>query len=493
MGNTGIALAVDGSAPFLNPATIVRLDEHRFAFSVNFYNYSITHLQGWHQPGAVDAAQFGNLALPNTGITSSGFSGLPSTLCLFFTTHDGVTDAVPTTEAPLTPWRQKLSICLASLENQGFSFSTLPFTGTTPLGQTSQWQSLVQSWNRLYVGPSYSLALSQRLALGASVHAVFTHDSFILDSNAITSSAANGGVQSSFGAAASGSSLDLAATLGAIYHLDHYTAGLSVSLPAIHVSGSYTGTLHNEYSSGTAGSAMTSSGSGSFTAAPPVRIGAGFGGKWENVLFEADASVDIPALTGFSASVGGSSVTLAAGALTSTPFQTRFSVEEHPVVNAGVGAEYFLKPAFSLIGGASMNLTAQPPLSPSQTVGNIVQQRVSVATFSAGMGSYGRSGNLVLGVQVGYGWGQSLAANPYVTPNDWAVVDTTSYSALVILAGSTSLRALGRAVERVEHVIVGNPTDPDTPAPPGSPPAPTPAPPAAGAPRPAAPATTPRK
>ena len=54
-----------------------------------------------------------------------------------------------------------------------------------------------------------------------------------------------------------------------------------------------------------------------------------------------------------------------------------------------------------------------------------------------------------------------MAANPYVTPNQWAVVDMASYSVLVILAGSTSLRALGRAVERIEHVIVGNPVDPD--------------------------------
>jgi hypothetical protein len=83
MGNTGTALAVDGAAPFLNPASIVRLDAHGFAFSVNFYSYSVTNFSGWHQPGPVDSAKFGNLGLDNTGVTASGFNAVPSTLCVF--------------------------------------------------------------------------------------------------------------------------------------------------------------------------------------------------------------------------------------------------------------------------------------------------------------------------------------------------------------------------------------------------------------------------
>lgn len=480
MGNTGTALAIDGSAPFLNPATIVRMDANRFAFSVNFYNYSVTHFSNWHEPGNVDGTQFGNVSLSNTGITSSGFGGLPSTFCLFFALTDGA--ATPSTgDSTLHPGRQKLSICLGNLESQGVSFSALPFTGTTSLGQTVQAQSLVQSWNRLYAGPSYSVSITDRLALGASLHAVFTNDSFILASSAITNSVANGGVQSSFGAAGGGSSIDLAGTVGGIYRFGDYTAGLSVALPAVHLTGSYTGTLDSEYSSGTAGSATISTGSGSFTAAPPIRIAAGVGAELGRWTLEADAAVVIPALTGFSASLTGNTATLAANQLTATTFQSTFGVQEHVVVNAGAGGEYFFKPTFSFVGGASINFTAQPPLSPSLTVGNVVQERGSLATISGGVGSYGQSGNLLLGLQLGYGWGQSLAANPYVTPNQWAVVDTSSYNVLVILAGSTSLRALGRAVERIEHVIVGNPTDPDATlssktATPGKPAPPAPAP-----------------
>jgi hypothetical protein len=66
----------------------------------------------------------------------------------------------------------------------------------------------------------------------------------------------------------------------------------------------------------------------------------------------------------------------------------------------------------------------------------------------------------LIGAQVGYGWGQTLAINPYVLPNDWAVIDTQSFAALVILAGSTNLRTLARAMNAVGHVVTeGKPAD----------------------------------
>ena len=200
MGNTGVALGIDGAAPFLNPATIVRLDDHRFAFSVNFFNFTLSQLSGFHQPGPVDAAQFGNVALSGTGLTSSAFNVLPSTLCLFFTLADGS----PNPNAAVTnlsSWRQKLAICLGTTESQSVGFSALPFSGTTSIGPTIQSQSLVATWSRLNLGPSYSVAVSRRLAFGISLHGVLSSESYILDSSAITAAATNGAVQSSLGIA----------------------------------------------------------------------------------------------------------------------------------------------------------------------------------------------------------------------------------------------------------------------------------------------------
>jgi hypothetical protein len=452
MGDTGTALGVDGSAPFLNPATIVRTDEQRFAFSVNFYQYSITKLQNWHQPGTVDTGQFGNLALGNTSIDSGGFSVLPTTLCLFFTTAAG---AAPVEGAgpSLRPGRQKLTLCFGSAESQGVSFTALPFTGTTQLGLTTQAQSVTQSWSRFYGGPSYSVALGHRLAIGASLHVVFTTDSFALASGAITASTANGGVQSSLATAGAGSSLDGALTLGGIYRAGAYTTGLSVVLPAAHFTGSYTGSFDNEYSSGATGTATIASGSGSFSAGPPIRVALGVGAEWGRLTMEADAALVIPSLNGFTASAAGTTATLTGTHLTSSTFAESFSVPEHAVVNPGIGGEYFVTPTFSVVGGAALNLTLEPPLSSALTVGTLSPQRQSSALLSAGVGSYTGAGHLLVGFQLNHGWGQALAANPYVTPNQWAIVDTSSYGVVLILAGSTSLRSLGHAAERLGDVL----------------------------------------
>src|SRR5882757_4888805 len=76
MGNTGVALARDGSAPFYNPATIVRISDERLAFSVNFYSLELMHFSNFHEPGPVDRAVFGGSA-SNSGMLVSTFRVLP--------------------------------------------------------------------------------------------------------------------------------------------------------------------------------------------------------------------------------------------------------------------------------------------------------------------------------------------------------------------------------------------------------------------------------
>ena len=478
MGNTGVALGVDGAAPFLNPATIVRLDDQRFAFSVNFYEFSVNHFSNWHQPGQVDTTQFGNVSLSGTSLTSSGFSGLPSTLCLFFTLAKGSPDA-DARVANLDSWRQKLALCLGTTENQGVAFAAVPFSGTTSFGQTTQAQSLIQSWNRLNIGPSYSIALTHRLALGVSLHAVYTTESYLLNSSTLTSSANNSAVGSALGISGGGSSMDVASILGATYGWDRYTFGASVSVPSVHVLGSYTGVQHEDYEGGTSsGTASISNGTGTLSAGPPVRVAVGAGAEWPSLTLELDESLYIPSPSGFSAAVTGTTSALANGAVMTSSFASKLGVAKHVVVNTSVGAEYFLTRDFSVVGGLALNLSALAALAPASGVGNLVQERESTATLSAGVGSYSKTGNVLIGFQLGYGWGSSLAVDPYVTPNQLAVIDTQAYSALLILSGSTSLKSLGHAVEHIEKVISGA----EKVAPPTTPPEKTALPPPASAP-----------
>jgi hypothetical protein len=105
-------------------------------------------------------------------------------------------------------------------------------------------------------------------------------------------------------------------------------------------------------------------------------------------------------------------------------------------------------------------------LTPSASLGNLVQSRTNYVSTSFGIGSYGGGGDLLFGVKLDYGWGQALVVNPYVLPNQWAEVSTNSYAATLILAGATDLRAIGRAVEKVERVVTtGSPDAVQAPAP----------------------------
>jgi hypothetical protein len=455
MGNTGVALGADGAAPFLNPATIVRINDRSLAFSVNFYTFSLTHFSSWHQPGQTDAAHFGDLALGNTAVSTSSFNALPSTLCLFFTVA-GVTAEGERTGA-LHRGRQKLAVCLGNVESSSVTMAALSFRGTTPAGATAQVDSFAASWTRLHVGPTYSLSLSDDFALGLSLHAVATADTFAVSGNSITSAAGGGAIQTSLGTGGNGHSVDLTAILGAIYRVGPVTLGASAQIPSLHLYGRYDAVMHSQYDVAGADTATLTNGTGSFVAPPPVRVAFGVGATVGRLTLEADGAYDFPTSTAIESALSVQSTNLVAAGATSTTLDATYAIASRPVVNLAAGGEYFVSRQFSLLGGASTNLSTLRGLTPTTTLADMVQSRTNSVRLSFGIGSYGTGGDLLIGTQLGFGWGEALAVNPYVLPNDWAVVSTQTYSAMVILAGATNLRAIGRAVERVENVVTGTP------------------------------------
>jgi hypothetical protein len=496
MGNTGIALGEDGSAPFMNPATIVRIKDNALAFSVNFFDFDYTNLSGWHQPGTVDLTKFGAVNLNGTSISTASFNALPSTLCLFFTLA-GATGPTATTPSETSilarAGRQKLAFCVGTLEAQSANLPAVSFLGPTPAGTTAQAQSVAESWSRVYAGPTYSVAVTDALALGVSLHGVYTQDAFTLDGSSITSEAGGGAVQSSLGAGGNGHSFDFTAILGATYRFGPVTLGLSGQLVPLHVFGSYSGVLHNSFAAVTTNNATLTAGSGNFSASPPIRIGLGVGAKRPRFTAEADASFDFAWDSSLSTTLTGTATTLTATGATEAPVcnpmtagaqcsSATYTVPTHSVFNAGVGGEYFISPDFSVLGGFSTNLTSLPGLTPTMTLGNLATTRTNWLNASFGIGSYGAAGSILIGTVLGFGWGQAIALNPYVLPNNFSVVDTQSYSALLVLAGAVNFRSVGRAVQEVESVVsTGNPDapvktpglpliGPDTPA---SPPEPT--------------------
>jgi hypothetical protein len=459
MGNTGVALASDGAAPVLNPATIVSIADHSFAFSVNFYSFGYQHFSSWHQPAGVDAAHFGNLALQGTGESTTAFNAFPSTLCLFFTVAGLVADE-DTESALWRRGRQKLALCLGSLESQQSSQPALAFQGPTGAGTTTQVQSLDRSWSRFFVGPTYGVALSDAFSVGASLHGAYTSDSFVLDGSSATSAVGGGAIQSALGTGGRGHSLDFAAILGGTYRTGAVTVGASAEVPALHILGAYEGNLQNQYVSATTNTATLAAGNGTFSAPPPPRVALGLGVTGAHVRLELDESYDFAQSEAITTTAYGTTTTVTTAGATPGTFSGTYTIRTHGTWNTAAGAEYFLSPSFSVLGGASTNLTALPALSPTETIGNLAQARTSWVNLSFGIGSYGAGGNILIGTQLGYGWGQALAINPYVLPNEWAVIDTQQFSAMLILAGSTNLQTIGRAMKAVEHVVTeGKPAD----------------------------------
>ena len=87
------------------------------------------------------------------------------------------------------------------------------------------------------------------------------------------------------------------------------------------------------------------------------------------------------------------------------------------------------------------------------TLMNYFSERTHRVAGSFGIGSHGDGGDLLFGTELGIGWGDRLAVNSYQLP---PVLSTTAHNTiqlLFVVAGSTSLKSITRAVRDVRQVI----------------------------------------
>ena len=458
MGNTGVALGRDGAAPFLNPATIVRIHDASLAFSANFYSVTATRLSSYHQPASADA-NFPGVVLNDSSTTEARFEVIPSTLCFFFTVagfgdkDDQSPNGSDGAEAPRRG-RQKLGLCLGNVERQDLSKPALNLHATTAGGLTQQAGSLTRKWARWNTGPTYSAYLTNDLAVGISLHGVYTYYGFHDDNNTVTVRGAGGTISSNLGGSGAGYAVDIAAILGVTYKIGHYTAGMSAGLPSVHLAGGYEANLHQQYAGAPGENAVNTTGSGNFRAPPPVRLSAGLGREIGKLKLEVDGSYYFGMSEAIRSAMRIDQINVTGTAGVPASFDATYAVRARPTVIVAVGGEYFVTPSFSVLGGASTDFSASAPLDTAMTLGNFEKQRTSRVLLSGGIGSYGDAGDILIGTQLSYGWGQALAVNPYVLPNDYAIISTQEYGAMLILAGSTNLKAIRRAVERVEDIVI---------------------------------------
>jgi hypothetical protein len=440
MGGTGVALARDGSAPFLNPATILNISDSGLAFSVNFYTFQATNLGSFHQPGAVDTARYGALSLPSTSLDSSRADALPSTLCLFLTIgHWGDNVEQPEPETGHRKGRRKLAACFGSLERQAFSATASGYVGDAGAVHATQAVSIQRSWNRIYVGPSYSVYVTDDVAIGAALDGIGTLASSTWSVDTLVKGAPGGTSASAYDTAMSAYSVDLGAMLGVMWRIDDARVfGASVSTPALHLFGHYDGTTAQQ-SSGPGPSPSLATSSGGFSAPPPVRLGLGIGSETRRLRLEGDVGAYLPLTDLAHVDVQG------------TPNPP--PVQSQPAVDAAIGAEYFVSPGFSFLGGASTDFTTLAPLPSAPSVGTLAESRTERVTGSFGIGSYGDGSELLMGLELSYAWGRAIAVDPFVEPTSLALVDQHTWTAMFVIAGSASLSAFRRTLRDLGRVV----------------------------------------
>lgn len=388
MGGTGVALGRDGAAPFLNPATIVRIDDTSLAFSANLFSLNVVTLHDWYRPAGADP-RFGQLPPDDTTLEETDFEVLPTTLCVFLPSFG------PTEHRA---GRQKLAACLGQIERDdlGFTAETYGAGGQGGAVRTRQLQSLDRSWRRFALSPTYSIQISDELYAGIGLQGLFGVWRSHVSAGATTLDGGGGFVGTNFYNAARGSSVDFAGIMGLAYKLRTTTVGASFQFPSAHIFGK--GSVHDyRQSTGTGGAVTISRDAvGKFEAPLPARVAVGAAFELENLTFEIDTSYTFPRTAAIFDQTGGEiNATGATGA--ANPFAVRRVEHTTGVIGVATGAEWFLSPQrFSLLGGLGFDLSGvrsdyvRAHVQQDST-GAFLGTRMHRVGASAGIGSYGEA------------------------------------------------------------------------------------------------------
>lgn len=449
LGGTGMVYGRDAAAAFLNPATGVLVDDNRLSFSVNFYTVSFVNAPRWYQPGPIDRERFGDLQVESPGITDIEFNALPSSLCIFF--RGGDVGLLAKKEDTRTR-DARIGFCLATVASQTFSFGAEGFNEVNSLSVTRQAQTLAQSYTRFAAGPTFAMYLTNALAVGASLHASLATHRSLLAATATTYGASPTPINSMFYTGSRGDSFQLDATLGATYRTGKQTWGASIRTPSLHVYG-VGGANQQSHFDGAGSSTSVLSVDGSFVSRTPLRvaIGTGVEGRWGLAEFNASWSPSMG--SSYSAELEGQTIRTENGVVDDRA--TRLSLREpaRGVVNFAAGAELFVTPHVSMLSGLATDFSAVSEGALKGSFFNYYPYRTHRVTGSFGLASHGSGGELMIGGELSLGWGERLAVNSYQLPPVIGTTNHGTYQLMLVVAGSTSLQALKRAVEDVTDIV----------------------------------------
>ncbi len=457
LGGTGIVYGRDAAAGFLNPATAVLADDNRLSFSANFYTINLNLAPNWYQPGTVNEAVFGNLNLKTNSTTDFEFNALPSSLCLYV--KAGSIEAIRKRITNPQTRDATIGICFATVQSSLFNFAAEGFNAQQGRLITRQAQTVAQSYVRFAAGPTYAMHITDALAVGASLHATLaSHRSLFAATGATYGAnsavdASGRPISSLFYSGSRGDALQLEPLLGATYRFGRQKIGMSVKFPSLHVFGVGGANQNSHYEGAGLGSATsTVTAAGTFKSRSPMRIslGTGLEAKWGNAEFNTSYS---PATSGYSAELDGNATDIRGDSINDRVVKYSLAERSRGVVNFALGAEVFFSSKISMLAGAATDLSAVSRGDLQGSLFNYHPARLNRASLSLGAASHGDGGEIMLGTEFSAGYGDRLAVNSYQLPSAITSTGTSSFQLMFVIAGSTSLKAIKRAVVDVKRVL----------------------------------------
>lgn len=430
LGGTGIALGRDGASPFLNPATMGRIADHRLAFSVHFYRYTT---------GTVERMF---LAPPEVGRSASDASrrslGMqPASFCAFVT----LAGVIPEEANGL--WqsvrgksgRVKLGLCGATLEREQYvtSAETRAFDAASRHADVAY--NSEHLWQRQSIGPSISYQLSGGWTLGASFQVVTSNASQSWDIAAVVDGNASHVYQHHL----VGSAIDGVTTLGVNWSARPLTLGAAIRLPSVNFTNSARVT---HFVSSPAATPLFISGKGRFVAPLLPIVSLGAGAEWNGSAVEFDVSASLASSSGIRTELDSTDLRMESANLSNTE-GTR------PAVSFRIGGEWMFAPALSVLAGARWEPSnvRTGVAQPAYRLGPLDR---SLVAGSVGMGSYGRGTELLLGLELSHGFGKMPVVERLDGDASYAEVQHRNTSLLLVLSGSVGFSAVQQTWKRIK-------------------------------------------
>lgn len=438
MGGASVAGGSDQATVFVNPATISRIRERSFSFSTFALQARARSIQD-----SLDASD--TLQLRSPDVNQFKLRIQPNTFCYFL---DG-----PPKDEYSGRSRHKFGLCAAATEREEMEFtknrSDSRRDGAATFGSA---HSTNLKWVRSTLAMGWALQLNRDTAIGVTSR---IDNARLNDQTTATSYASveNLGVIRTLDHSIEAWSWDTSLVVGLTYALSRrVTLGVSLATPSQHLFGRYVSLSTSTASD--APSTLTQD-NGDFRYNHPGSLRMGFSFAWPRLIIGVDGSFYGPqrdiARANFdrvtTAFENGGRLLENDGAGDEV---RRASVSERgkPVTNLAFGAEFFLRPDFSLVAGAQTDFSGLHPRQTQAAEDVLFRQQKDAIHAAVGVTTYGEAGRLLVGVRGHIAHGNVLVADASLADPEFVAVPQSEWGLNLLISGSLTFRAVRQVAKK---------------------------------------------